>query len=140
MRQTKQNSSAGGTGARKIVRLTPANASEIKPSPTYFQAFYVSCPFAIHVPERHTGSLPFQKWEASMSKIVALNRTFRSRLEVEHRQSTSSEDWVFSFEHFGDQGRRSLGTWIGDEASGVERLASTLIDRSRLLVENEVRP
>jgi hypothetical protein len=44
-----------------------------------------------------------------MGKIVKLNRVFRPRLEVEHRQSTS-EDGVFALEHVGEHGRRFLGT------------------------------
>ena len=44
-----------------------------------------------------------------MGKIVKLNRVFRPRLEVEHRQFTS-EDWVFALEHVGEHGRRFLGT------------------------------
>jgi hypothetical protein len=46
-----------------------------------------------------------------MSGIVRLNRVFRPRLEVEHLQSTSSDKWVFAFEHIGEHGRRFVGTY-----------------------------
>ena len=46
-----------------------------------------------------------------MGKIVRLSRVFRPRLEVEHRQSISSEEWVFALEHVGEHGRRFLGTY-----------------------------
>jgi hypothetical protein len=46
-----------------------------------------------------------------MSKIVRLRRAFRPRLEVEHRQSISSGDWTFAFEHIGEQGRRFVGMY-----------------------------
>jgi hypothetical protein len=45
-----------------------------------------------------------------MSRIVRLNRVFRPRLEVEHRQLTSSEDWIFALDYVGEHGRRFLGT------------------------------
>ena len=47
-----------------------------------------------------------------MGKIVRLGRVFRPRLEVEHRQSTSREDWAFSLEYIGGQGRRYLGMYM----------------------------
>lgn len=50
--------------------------------------------------------------QAPRSKIVELGRVFRPRLEIEHRQSTSSEDWIFAFEHVGEQGRQFLGTYF----------------------------
>jgi hypothetical protein len=46
-----------------------------------------------------------------MSRIVRLNRVFRPRLEVEHRQSISSDEWEFAFEHVGEHGRRFVGMY-----------------------------
>jgi hypothetical protein len=46
-----------------------------------------------------------------MGKIVRLGRVFRPRLEVEHRQSISADEWVFAFEHIGEQGRRFVGMY-----------------------------
>ena len=46
---------------------------------------------------------------AARSKIVKLARVFRPRLEIKHRQSTSSEGWIFAFEYVGEKGRQFVG-------------------------------
>jgi hypothetical protein len=46
-----------------------------------------------------------------MSGIVRLNRVFRPRLEIEHRQSVSSDEWEFSFEHVDQRGRHFEGKY-----------------------------
>jgi hypothetical protein len=47
MKQETQNPSAGGAGARKIVQLSTANASEINPSVADLQVFHVPSRFAV---------------------------------------------------------------------------------------------
>ena len=76
---------------------------------------------------------------AARSKIVKLVRVFRSRLEIEHRQSTSSEDWIFAFEHVGDQRRRFLGSY-GDVAAAFNATLAWLNQSVRIVCIERVRP
>jgi hypothetical protein len=46
---------------------------------------------------------------AAQSKIVKFGRVFQPRLEIEHRQSIPTKDWLFRVEHFGENGRHFVG-------------------------------
>ena len=74
-----------------------------------------------------------------MGKIVRLGRVFRPRLEVEHRQSISSDEWEFAFEHVGDQGRRFLGSYV-DVAAAFDAALAWRNEGCRIVCIDRVRP
>jgi hypothetical protein len=46
---------------------------------------------------------------SALCNIIRLGRVFRSRLEVSHRQAVPTEDWFFTLQHVGEDGRHFVG-------------------------------
>jgi hypothetical protein len=111
MNQINRNPSAGGAGVRKFVYSINANTANISLSRCDIQVFRAS-------PKNCASST----LAAGSSKIVRLDRLFRPRIEIEHRQANPTEDWFFYFRYIGGKGRhligrcrdvgRSAGSWL----------------------------
>ena len=98
MNQIKRNPNAGGAGARKLVYFINANTANISLSRCDIQVFRAS-------PKNCASST----LTSGSSKIVRLNRLFRPRIEIEHRQANPTKDWFFYFRYIGEKGRHLLG-------------------------------
>jgi hypothetical protein len=94
-----ENPAAGhGGGARKLIYFINANTTKTSRSRCDIQVFRAS-------PKNCASSTR----TAGSSKIVRLNRLFRPRIEVEHRQAIPAEDWFFYFRYIGEKGRHLVG-------------------------------
>jgi|SRR5580700_3125640 hypothetical protein len=100
MKRKTGNPSAGGAGVRKLVYFINASTANISLSRCDIQVFRAS-------PKNCASSTR----TAGSSKIVRLNRLFRPRIEIEHRQVNPTEDWFFYFRYIGGKGRHLLGKY-----------------------------
>ena len=105
-REIENPAPMGRRRARKLVNIVNANNAKISLYHCNIQVFRAS-------PRNCASSTR----TIDSSNIVRLNRWFRPRIEVEHRQAVPTGDWIFTLHYVDKKGRLFVGNFEDAEAA-----------------------